>query len=98
MTLKDQRLDYLRKQLDDRGFVCERKMDSHSELHQFLISHDPEIELTFSRELLEMSSWLFTERADQAIGTATDARQNGRAGTLTMRFLDAVWEPNEDSL
>jgi len=30
-------------------------MDSNSELHEFVISHDPEIELTFSKELLEMS-------------------------------------------
>ena len=53
-------------------------MDSDPELHGFVISHDPKIELTFSKELPEMSAWLFTERVDEAIGTARDARQNGR--------------------
>ena len=66
-------------------------MDSDPELHEFVISHDPEIELTFSKEVLEMSAWLFTDRVDKAIETATDARQSGRAGTIAMRFLDAVW-------
>ena len=82
MTLKDQRIDYLRKQLDAHGLVCELKKEGDPELCQLIIYHNPEIELVLSKELLETTSWLFTERADQVIETATEARQNKRGGIL----------------
>jgi hypothetical protein len=98
MTLKDQRLDYLRKLLDAHGFVCERRRDSDSDLHQFVISHAPDIDLVISKELLVTNSWLFIERAEQAVGAGIDAKQDGLAGILTMRFLDVAWQPRLVSL
>jgi len=97
MTIEDQRLDYLHKQLDAHGFICTRKMDGDSDSYRFSISHDPEIELMFNKELLATSSCLFTQRADEAVCTLKDARRNSRWGTLAMRFLDVAWHPKPDS-
>ena len=63
---------------------------------QFLLIQ--EIVLKFDKELLATSSWLFTERADEAICASIDARRKNRWGTLTMRFLDVAWQPRLDSL
>ena len=82
MTLEDQRLDFLRNQLDDRGLICERKMGDDPDLYRFAVSHDPKIELRFSKEHLEMSSWVFTERVDLAIYTAIEARKNSWGARL----------------
>ena len=97
MALEDQRLDYLCKQVNAQGLFCKRKVDGDSDSYRFSVSHDPEIELTLSKELLETSGWLFTQRADEALCTLTDAIREGRWGTLTMRFLDVVWHPTVDS-
>lgn len=97
MTLKDQRLDYLRKQLDAHGLFCKRKINGDPDSYRFSISHDPEIELMLSKELLETSCWLFTLRADEAIRTLAEPIRENRWATLTMRFLDVVWHPTVDS-
>jgi hypothetical protein len=97
MTLKDQRIEYLRKQLDAHGFACERKQGAEHEVYQFVISQNPEIEVVLSKELLEDSSWLFTEKMEEAINTATEARRKNRGGMLTMNFLDVEWHPNPGS-
>ena len=97
MTLEDQRLDYLRKQLDAHGLFCKQEMGGDPDSYRFSISHDPEIELMFNKELLATSSWLFTQRTDEVVCASTDARRNSRWGTLTMRFLDVVWHPKLDS-
>jgi hypothetical protein len=96
MAIEDKRLDYLRKQLDAHGLFCTRKMDGDPDSCRFSISHDPEIELVLNKELLATSSWLFTQRADEAVCTLSDARRNSRWGTLTMRFLDVAWHPKLD--
>ena len=92
MTLEAQRLDYLRKKLDARGLICKRKMGGRSGFYRFSVSYDPEIELTFDKELLATSSWLFTQRADEAVCASIEASRNNRWGTLTMRFLDVAWQ------
>ena len=98
MTIEDRRLDYLREQIDAHGLICERNMNGHSDSYRFSISHDPEIELRFDRELLATSSWLFTQRADEAVCASLDARLNNQRGTVTMRFLDVAWQPRFNSL
>jgi hypothetical protein len=97
MTLKDQRIAYLRKQLDAHGLVCEQKQGADHEVYQLVISHDPEIEVVLSKQLLEESSWLFTERTDQVIEIAAAARQNNQGGVLEMNFLDVERHPNPGS-
>ena len=98
MTIEERRLDYLRKQLDAHGLICKRKMDGHSDFYRFSVSHEPGIELKFDKELLATSSWLFTQRADEAVCTLIDARRDNQSGTLTMRFLDVAWQPKLHSL
>ena len=98
MTIEDRRLDYLREQLGAHGLILKPNMDGHSDFYRFSISFDPEIVLKFDKELLATSSWLFTERADEAICASIDARRKNRWGTLTMRFLDVAWQPRLDSL
>lgn len=98
MTIEDRRLDYLREQLDVHGLIFERNTDGHSDSYQFSISYDPEIELRFDRDLLATSSWLFTQRTDEAVRASSDARLNNQRGTVTMRFLDVAWQPRFNSL
>ena len=98
MRIENRRLDYLRKQLDAHGLICKQDVDGHSDFYRFSISHDPEIELKFDKELLASSSWLFTQRADEAVCVLIDARQDNRWGTLIMRFLDVAWQPKLHSL
>jgi hypothetical protein len=93
MTIEDKRLDHLRKQLDAHGLFCTRRMDGDPVFYRFSISHDPEIELVLNKELLATSSWLFTQRVDEAVCAMTNATRNSRRGTLTMRFLDVAWNP-----
>ncbi len=97
MTLEDQRLDYLRKQLEGHGLLCEQKMSGDPNHCRFVVSHDPEVEEIIGKGLVATSPWLFTQRADEVVCASTDARRNSRWGTLTMRFLDVVWHPKLDS-
>lgn len=98
MTIEDRRLDYLRKQLDAHGLICKQNMDGHSDLYRFSVSHDPEIVLKLDKDLLASSSWLFTQRADEAVCALIDARRENQWGTLIMRFLDVAWHPKLYSL
>ena len=98
MRIENRRLDYLRKQLDAHGLICKRNMDGNSDPYRFSVSYDPKIELMLAKELLASSSWLFTQRADEAVCALIDARRDNRWGTLTMRFLDVAWHPKLYSL
>jgi hypothetical protein len=57
MALEDQRLDYLRRQLDAHGLFCKRKIDGDPSSYRFLVVQDPEMELILSKVLPETSEY-----------------------------------------